>query len=470
MENMLRALIFVLLAGAPVALAQPQNPARTQDRGLSQLSLSFEQLVDRVSPAVVQIVSRGLESDDDSTTPLLRAQRSSGSGVIVDPEGYIVTNAHVVRMARQVQVLLPLPLASRAALKSVMKPAGKLMPARVVGVDRETDIAVLKVEQSGLPALRFGDSEALRQGQIVLALGSPFGLENSVTMGVVSSVARQIRPDHPMIYIQTDASINPGNSGGPLVDTEGVIAGVNTFILSSSGSNAGVGFAVPSNIVRSVYEQVRKYGRVRRGQVGVQAQTITPELARALKLERDWGVLVGDVTPSGAAAAAGIEIKDILLTLNGKTLENARQFGVNIYQRAGETVTLEILRGSQKLTKQVAVLERPKDTEQILSLVNNGSKVISKLGVLCLDIDEKVSPLLPPLRRLSGVLVAGLSVDPVGPFEALYPGDVVYSINDAKTGNLAELEAALGKVERGETAAVQVERLGQLQYLLIEIQ
>jgi serine protease Do len=447
-----------------------QTPGRAPDGALAVLSKSFEQLVERVSPAVVQIVARGLAPDTETGSALLRAQRSRGSGVIVDSEGYVVTNAHVIGLTRQVQVLLPLPVETRAALKSVIKPAGKLVTARVVGLDRETDIAVLKIEEKGLPPLRFGDSEALRQGQLVLAFGSPFGLENSVTMGVVSSAARQVRPDHPMIYIQTDASINPGNSGGPLVDTDGSIMGVNTFIVSSSGSNAGIGFAVPSNIVRSVYEQVRKHGRVRRGQIGIQAQTITPELARALRLERDWGVIVGDVAPRSSAEAAGVEIKDILLTLDGKTLENARQFGVNIYQRAGQTVTIELLRGKDKLTKKVAVLERPGDTEQILSIVNRDSNLVSKLGVLVLDVDEKVSPLLPPLRRLSGVVIAGVVADPAGHSDAFHPADVIYAVNDKKVANLDELETVLRSAERGELVAVQVERMGQLQFLVIEIQ
>lgn len=443
--------------------------AHAQNRPLTAISQSFEQLVERVSPAVVQIVASGLAAENAAGSPVLRPQRSSGSGVIVDPDGYVVTNAHVVGLTRHVQVLVPLPAENRPPSKSVIKPAGKLVKAQVVGLDRETDIAVLKIDEKRLPALRFGDSEALRQGQLVLAFGSPFGLENSVTMGIVSSAARQVRPDHPMIYIQTDASINPGNSGGPLVDADGAIVGVNTFIISNSGSNAGVGFAAPSNIVRSVYEQVRKFGRVRRGQVGVQAQTITPELARALRLERDWGVIVGDVVPGSSAEAAGIEIKDILLTLNGKTLENARQFGVNIYQRAGETVTLELLRGNAKLTKQVAVLERVRDSEQILSIVNNDSHLVSKLGVLVLNVDEKVTPLLPPLRRLSGVVVAGVMADPAGQADAFQSADVIYAVNDKKTSNLAELEAALQSAQGGESIAVQIERMGQLQFLVIEI-
>lgn len=460
--------LFAVLAISLQSYSQVSTP-RGVERTVASLSRSFEQTVDQVSPSVVQILARGYTPEEPPGSGLLRGQRSSGSGVIVDSEGYIVTNAHVVGIARRVQVLVPLADTDRASAKSIMKPAGRMLLAQVVGADRETDVAVLKIEGKGLRALRFGDSEALRHGQIVFAFGSPFGLDNSVTMGIVSSPARQIRPDHPMIYVQTDAAINQGNSGGPLVDAEGAMIGLNTFIVSNSGANAGIGFAAPANIVRTVYEQIRKEGRVRRGQIGVQAQTITPELAKALTLERDQGVIVGDVAPGGSAEAAGIQIHDLVLTLNGKPLENARQFGVNIYQRAGQTVTLELLRGKEKLTKQVAVLERPRDSEQILSMVHEDKNLIAKLGVLALDVDGKTTPLLPPLRKLSGVVVAGVVAEQPGYSDALYPADVIYAVNGAKVGSVAELEAALNPAKRGESVALQIERLGQLQFVVIEI-
>jgi serine protease Do len=467
---MMRVSQSILLAFAISVQGFAQTPVRALDRSLAELSRSFEQISEQVGPSVVQIVARGPAPDEQSGAALVRDQRSSGSGVIVDAEGYILTNAHVVGVARRVQVLVPLPADSRPASKSVLKPAGKLVVAQVVGVDRETDIAVLKIADKGLRPLPFGDSEALRQGQLTFAFGSPYGLENSVTMGVISSPARQIRPDHPMIYVQTDASINPGNSGGPLVDANAALIGLNTFIVSSSGANAGVGFAAPSNIVRNVYEQIKKNGRVRRGQIGIQGQTLTPALARLLQLAHDRGVVVGDVSPGGAAEAAGIEIKDLLLTLNGKPLENARQFGVNIYQRAGETVTLEVLRGTERLTKQVAVLERPRDSEQILSMVDEEKNLVAKLGVLALDLDGRTTPLMPPLRRLSGVVIAGVVADRPGNSDSLYPADVIYTVNNTKVANVAELEAALQSAKRGESVAVQVERLGQLQFLVMEIQ
>jgi len=440
-----------------------------QTNSLRAISDGIRQLVDRVTPAVVQISAKGITAE--SNPPRLLTSRSTGSGVLVDAGGYIITNAHVIGTAQQVQVTIVQPASTRDRFQSVLKPSGKIVPAEVIGVDRETDLAVLKVEGEGYPFLAFTDSDQIRQGHFVFAAGSPFGLDNSITMGVVSSMARQIRPDDPMIYIQTDASINPGNSGGPLLDSDGKIAGINTFILSQSGGNEGVGFAVPSNIVQNVYQQIRKYKRVRRGQVGVVAQTITPTLAAALELEQDWGVLVSDVTSGGSAESAGLEIKDIILTLNGKTMENARQFGVNIYQNAGETVTMGLLRGKQKLEKKVVVLERPRDPDRILSLLKGETNTIRKLGVVVVELDEKVTPMLPPLRRLSGVVVAGQAAGSAEHIDGLLPGDVIYECNNGRIRNIAELRTAVDTAAKGRnTVALHIERQGQLQYVLVDLE
>jgi serine protease Do len=444
------------------------SSADAQTNSLRALSDGIRQLVDRVTPAVVQISARGITAE--SNPPRIQASRSNGSGVLVDAEGYIITNAHVVGAAQSVQVMLAQTTTERDRFRSVLKPSGKLVTAEVLGVDRETDLAVLKIGGAGHPFLRFTDSDSIRQGNFVFAAGSPFGLDNSITMGIVSSMARQIRPDDPVIYIQTDASINPGNSGGPLLDSEGSIAGINTFILSQSGGNEGVGFAVPSNIVQSVYQQIRKFKRVRRGQVGVVAQTITPAMATALELDQDWGVLVSDVTAGGSAASAGLEIKDIILTVNGKTMENARQFGVNIYQSAGETVTMGLLRGKQKLEKKVVVLERPRDPDRIASLLNGEANVIRKLGVVVVELDEKVTPMLPPLRRLDGVVVAGLAAGSAEHSDPLLSGDVIYECNNRRVRNIAELKAAVETAPKGAFVALHIERQGQLQYILMDLE
>jgi serine protease Do len=452
---LLFALVLPVLGQSPPAL-----------RGLSR---QFEDLVDRVDPAVVQIVTRGFGQAGEGPGTLLRSTRGGGSGVIVDPSGYIITNAHVINGARQVQVLLPQPSEDTSPGHSVLKPTGKLLAAEVVGVDRETDIAVLKVSAGKLPVLAFGDSERVRQGQIVFAFGSPLGLENSVTMGVVSSVARQVRPDDPMIYIQTDASINPGNSGGPLVDTEGQLVGINTFILSQGGGNEGIGFAAPSSIVKSVYEQIREFGRVRRGQVGIVLQTITPLLAEAMKLPRDWGAIVGDVAPDSAAAAAGLEVKDILLTVDGKVIENARQFGVTVYRQAGKTITVELLRGGQKMEKRIAVLERPRDPARIVSLLKGAESRVPRLGLLAVDLDENVTRIMGPLRKLRGVVVAGVVLDLAVEESRLQQGDAIYEINGEPVSSVGELREKVKALPHGQVVVLSIERQGQLQLLLWEV-
>jgi serine protease Do len=448
-----------LSLGLPVLSAQPPS--------LRTFSQSLQRLVEQVSPAVVQISAQGLGRPEESVSARVKTQRGTGSGVVLDADGYIVTNAHVVGSSMRIQVSLPEKNTDKR-YASILKPAGKLVPAQLVGMDKETDIAVLKVEATGLTALKLGDSASLKQGELVLAAGSPFGLANSVTMGVVSSVARQIRPDDPMIYIQTDAAINPGNSGGPLLNADGEVIGINTFIVTESGGNEGIGFAVPSAIVRNVYDQIRKYGRVRRGQVGVIVQTITPSLAAALGLPNETGVIVADVVRGGAAAAAGVEIKDVILTLDGKPIENARQFGVNVYQKAEQTAVMEILRGGEKKTLKIAVRERPKDPDRLMSLAREDRNLVRRLGILALDLDEKVTPILPELRKLSGAVVAGALDD--GPAAStLTAGDVIYEINNRPVKGLKDLVDAVGALKPGQSVVLQIERLGQLQFVLVDI-
>jgi len=455
-----RIIGFCIAAGM-CAVAQPPS--------LKAISNGVRQLTERIRPAVVQISAVGVGAAETSPGRLI-SNRSTGSGVIVDPAGYIVTNAHVVGTARRVQVMLSQSVTIPGSPHSILKPAGRTVNADVIGADQETDIAVLKIAETGLPSLKFADSEAIQQGDFVFAAGSPFGLDNSISMGIVSSVARQVRTDDAMIYIQTDASINPGNSGGPLLDTTGDIVGINTFILSNSGGNEGVGFAVPGNIVKNVFEQIREHGRVRRGQIGVIAQTITPKLSAALNLNRDWGVMIADVAQGGPAEAAGIEAKDIVLTLNGKQMENSRQLGVNIYQHAGETITLEVMRGEKKLEKKIAVMERRRDPNRIASLLNGDANTVNKLGILVVELDEKVTPMLPPLRRLAGVVVAGLAAGTADRRENFQPGDVIYECNGRAIRNIAELRAALESIGSGQPVALYIERLGELQYLVVDME
>ncbi len=449
--------------------------AQSQQRaiaGLEELSDSFEALSEQVSPAVVQIVATGFAPLAGATDPqaaFYTRQQVGGSGVVLDPNGFIVTNAHVVDGAARIRVLLPLPYTDEAPGGSILKPAAKTVGARVVGVDRETDIAVLKVDEMGLPFLRLGDSDELRKGQLVFAFGSPRGLENSVTLGVISSVARQLKPEAPVVYVQTDAPINPGSSGGPLVDTRGQVMGISTFILSESGGSEGLGFAVPSNIVHNVFDQIRRTGFVVRGEIGVYAQTITPALAAGLGLSRDWGVVLGDVYPGSSADRAGLRIGDIVLSVNSKLMENGRQFNVTLYNLPpGQEVTLEVLRGSQPLTIRPLITERPDALVRLAPLVTAAENLVSRLGILALDIDSNTSAYLPPLRQADGVVVAAWSPG-VSAGTELLPGDVIYALNGRPVTSLAGLQTIIDALPAGAPAVLQVERRGRLMFVSVDL-
>jgi serine protease Do len=270
-----------------------------------------------------------------------------------------------------------------------------------------------------------------------------------------------------MIYVQTDASINPGNSGGPLVDGQGRVVGINTFILSQSGGNEGIGFAAPSNIVRYVYDQIRRTGRVHRGEIGVRVQTVTPALAAGLGLAREWGVVVSDVPPGAPAAEAGLRIGDVVLKMDGKVMENARQLEVNLYPRVpGASVTLEVQRGTQRLTFVVPVAERPGDPARFADRVSSERNTVARLGVLALDLDDVVARLLPPLRARAGAVVA--TVDARSEPDPLQPGDVIYSVNQEPVASVESLRAVLARLKPGSPVVLQVERGGELRFLVLE--
>jgi serine protease Do len=470
MRGLRRRLTLVGLAAlglAASAFAQQPTPRRS---GLESLDRELYDLAERVRPAVVQVVTTALNAGAPGQ-PLVSREQGSGSGVILDPEGYVVTNAHVVRGARRIQVVLAPPPRPKSGEGSILRPPGETVGAQLVGIDDETDLAVLRIEAHGLTSLPLGDSEALRQGQMVLAFGSPLGLDNSVSMGVVSAVARQLKPENPMIYVQTDAPINPGNSGGPLVDVEGRMVGINTLILSQSGGNEGIGFAAPANIVREVFGQIRRTGHVRRGHIGAHAQTITPALASGLKLSRQWGVVLSDVTPGGPAEQSGLRIGDVVLALEGKPLENARQFEVNLYPReAGSKVVLQVLRAGVPTTTLVTVTERKDDPSRFRVRVDAEKNVVPELGILGLDLDSEVSALLPGLRAGAGVVVAAGGAAAVPGYEPLQAGDVIYSLNEEPVPNLAALRTALASASHGDPLVLHVERAGELRYVVVEKQ
>lgn len=458
------ALTLVLVA-APVG-AEVDGGVRKR---LAQLSEDFQSLARSVTPSVVQIyvvgyVTGGVGAPGDA---LLARQRSSGSGVVIDADGIIVTNHHVVAGAERVRVRLH---QGETDHESILPPTGRLVEATVLGVDPETDLAVLKVPVTGLPALPFADSDEVRPGQLVFAFGSPLELENSVSMGIVSAVARQLRPEDPMIYLQTDASINPGNSGGPLVDTEGRVVGINTLIFSQSGGNEGIGFAAPSNIVRAVAQQLRVGGRVSRGEIGVHAQTLTPTLARALGLAVPHGVVLGDVRPGSPADLAGLRPLDVVRSLDGKRMENGRQLAVNVYRRrVGQSVTLTVIRAGEERSFRVPVVEREDDPARFAGLVDPDANLVLKLGVLAITVDEEVARLLPRLRIPGGVVVAASTGRPGTGMGVLLPGDVIHRVNGTDVGTLEELRDAMDALGAGDAVALHVERRGRLTLVGFEL-
>lgn len=462
------SIVLAATCGITLALGAQTPPEATS---LTHLSDALAEIAAQVEPAVVEIRVTAFAPPEGapSAEALVQRERRGGSGVIVSSDGYIVTNLHVVEGARRLVVILATP-AGDAPGRSILRGTGVRLDARLIGADRETDLAVLKIDTTVTAHLSFGDSDELAPGQLVLAFGSPLGLTSSVTLGVVSAVARQPSPESRMVYVQTDASINPGNSGGPLVNARGSLVGINTFILSQSGGSEGIGFAAPSNIVRYVYQQIRTHSRVRRGQVGLFAQTITPTLASGLRLPRDWGAIVADVYPDGPAARSGVRVGDIILALDGKPIENGRQFDVNVYQRSsGDTVTVELLRGVDRRSARIVVVERPEDPNRFASMATRERNLVRRLGILGLDVDASVLPYLPWLRRPGGVVVAARAADaPRDLTGGLEAGDVIYEINGNPVSSLVELRSRVERVSAGESIVLLVDRQGRLLFLAFE--
>jgi serine protease Do len=475
MMKMIKKFCILLLAVCCVQLSLQASPkkARAAPDGLiqppaanslEQLSSSLQDIAKRVEPSVVRIFSSayGVANDDDhSGGGIVSQQRNSGSGILVSSDGYIVTNAHVVQGARRLRVRLN---------KRVSKAGSHLVDAKLIGMDRQTDLAVIKIDLTGLPFLKFADSSNLNQGQIVLAFGSPLGLENSVSMGVVSAVDRQLNDDSPLAYIQTDAAINPGNSGGPLVDTAGEVVGVNAFIFTKSGGNEGVGFAIPSNLVSSICRQIRTEHHVHHHQVGVFVRAITPALAQALNLPTEDGVLIEDVTPQSPADAAGLKVGDIIIAVNAKPIPNVRQLALNMYSYAvGDKAEIDVLRGEKKLSFAVPVVERGDDPQRFEDLVTEEDNSLAKLGILALTVDEKISALLPPLRVKGGVLVAAKMATGGAYFgDEFAAGDIIHAVNGKEIKDIASLKTSLESLSSDSALVIQVERLGTLQFVVLE--
>jgi serine protease Do len=313
--------------------------------------------------------------------------------------------------------------------------------------------------------------ETLRQGDLVLAIGNPMGLRNSVSLGVVSATARSISDSSPFGYIQTDASINPGNSGGALLNAEGQLVGINTFILSRSGGNEGLGFAIPANIVQDVAKQLREHGHVDRGEIGIIMQDITPTLSAALSLSRPRGVIIADVADDSPASAAGLKIGDVLLSVDGVRVSSVSQFRSYSYSRkAGETLQIDYQRDGGPHHAEIVTRPRHAVFDPLQMLASPENHLIPRLGVLAIEIDDDLVALLPSLRDRSGVIVATRAAEGLGQVIDLQAGDVIHAINGSPVASLDFLRDKVKSLARGSAVALQVERDGEMQYISFEIE
>jgi len=380
-------------------------------------------------------------------------QRSLGSGFFVDPGGYILTNNHVVDGASSIKVKLA---------------DGKVLDARVVGTDSQTDIAVLKVDGSGFPTLKLGNSDTVKVGDWVLAFGSPFGLQKTMTAGIISAKGRVIGAGPYDNFLQTDAAINPGNSGGPLVDLKGEVVGISTMIASDNGGFQGIGFAIPASMADSIYNQIVTTGKVTRGWLGVTIQSMTPELAKTYNLPPDKGVLVADVQAGSPAARSGLLSGDIVMEYNGKDLHSSNDLSLAVAEtKVGEPASLKIRRNGREMSLDVRVGERPADVAQNFPS-SAGSQQRGKLGLTVEDITPEVARQMN-LSSATGALVAEVRPDGPAAEVGVRPGDIIRGLNDTNVANASDLVEASRNIKSGDVVRLKIVRNGQTMFLAFEI-
>lgn len=467
------AMLFACLASLWPAAAWPQSDS------LASFNDELEKVVKQVAPAVVEIdVTEQMGGDDEDEDDDVddngvadvrpRSRSAVGSGVIVDSSGYIITNAHVVKNARSLRVLLDKSIRSKYSRESGDGTKSAL-PARVVGEFREADLAVIKVNAKDLPTVPFGGQDALRQGQLVIAFGSPEGLENSVTIGVVSSVARQVTPDGHLLFVQTDAAINPGNSGGPLVDIRGTLVGINSFFFTQGGGSEGLGFAVPGGVVQFVYQSILRNGYISWGNTGLRVQGITRSLAEGLRLPRESGVLVADVDPGTPAEFVGLKSGDVILALDDKPVENVPDYYETLYHtRPGDKLKLSVLRERRILGLEVSAIEARDDRKTKATPTKPMVNLISRLGVLCSELGSQPRVEREQFRSRTGVLVEA-SAASNEPQTNLAASDIIRSVNLLPVSNVKELQSALDKIKPGAPVVLQVERKSEFIFLAVNL-
>ena len=457
----------ILIVSVLCALATAGQTYAHTRTSLATFDAALQELASSVSPAVVQVLTSGYglaNARDASQTPVFMRQQGLGSGVILDRDGYIITNAHVVKGAERIQVVLTKPAPPAAAAPRSAEHS--IVPAKVVGSTEYFDLALLKVDAKDLPTLPFADFGDIKQGQFVVAVGSPQGLDNSVTMGIISAVSRQADGASPIAYVQTDAPINPGNSGGALVDVNGHLIGINTFIFTEGGGSEGLGFALPAPIVKMAYRDLREKGYVDRRTIGIGAQQITPTMAQGLGLTRLSGLIVCDVIPDGAAATAGVKIGDVIIEADGMSISAPPQLDGTIYSKEiDDPLNLVVLRGNERVPVQIAIETVDQPTDPEIDAADPQKNMFRQLGVIAATVTpDKVDG----LRIASGVVVIARTTDPT---EAqLSPGDIIHSLNNAPIASIEELRCSLDKLKHGDAVVLQVERQGGLQYVSFELE
>jgi len=461
---------------APRPVAVPPPPAVGADHNFVEVAKAVTPTVVNISTTRINRLPEGHSfgpSDDPFfrrffgdeffrrrfEAPQDRRERSLGSGVIADPKGYIITNNHVVSKADEIRVLL----SDKRELK-----------AKVVGTDPKTDIAVIQVEAKDLPTIPWADSDKLQVGEYVLAIGNPFGLNQTVTMGIISAVGRaNVGIAEYEDFIQTDAAINPGNSGGALVNARGELIGINTAIFSQSGGYMGIGFAVPSNMVRSVMEQLLKGGKVVRGYLGVSIQELTKDLAKQFGATETKGVLISDVLADSPARRARLERGDVIIEFDGRIVENPTQFRNLVAQTPiGKKVHIRLIRNGQSKELDVTIAEQPKTMAQAESPVDRNEEARSSGAFAGLDVRE-LTPELARRFNLSrdgrgGVVVARVADGSPAGEAGVQVGDVITEVNRKPIVTLRDFQDVTDKLSPKDPALVLVHRNGRNLYLTIK--
>ncbi len=379
--------------------------------------------------------------------------KSLGSGFIISKDGFVLTNAHVVKGADEIIVRL----SDRRELE-----------AKVVGLDERSDIALIKIETpQDLPVVRIGKSTDLRVGEWVLAIGSPFGFDHSVTAGIVSAKGRSLPRENYVPFIQTDVAINPGNSGGPLFNLKGEVVGINSQIYSRTGGFMGLSFAIPMDMAMSVADQLKTHGKVVRGWLGVLIQDVTRELAESFGLDKPQGALVARVLPESPAQKAGFEVGDVVLEFNGRDVANSSQLPPLVGSTpVGREVPVKVLRNGDRRTLRVVIGELPSEDELRAAAGEPSSGPQNRLGIATVELTEEQRKELGIEK--GGVLVSGVA-DGVGKDAGIREGDVIVSLNNQRIAGVAEFESQVKDLPEGKSVAVLVQRKNGPIFLALKI-